>query len=584
MRGVPIVSLGRIQAADSLKATQAAEGLNVLAQIYGSTRVVHAPNAEEEKTAEADHTDSATGESRRTHLRKYGPRTAGITRRHDRLALPQSTRTDPHIRELVGYHQEIGVGGGLKDAHIIGVDMLEGQSFSESFAASADAELKDELLKRGVHVYLPTVHSPEAAIAAGALGLEIEGSVAGTDFVNDKWEFNQAGSRVYLADRDYAAMPTVKEKWRTNTPDSPNAFFTAPGRAFKTEAQALAAFDELMAIADAEPGTFKKLIYAKLKHSAAGRGVEKYKTKTEFLEWLRDPLVNKAMTSDDPNEGVFIDLSVIPRKGTRHSPNVNLYIADDEVVVIGGSYQVLEGGTKHIGNEGPISEEDMKLLMPHIYNLARWARDNGFRGICGADFIIGQNKEVWGIELNGRFNGSTAGVFLAQELRGPSNPGTSLWHARNKMPVPAGVSLKEYTDYLRSQKLDSRDPDSPNGMFDHQTGGIIVLSLYSAQQGSDWGQILVFAKDKAGLKRYIEIASTMPRELVGSQQPDPDIALPYEAAELDSGGGDEPVVDPEHVDGLVNDIDEEGSLGVAAVAANIDGDGESDATRVALAE
>lgn len=379
----------------------------------------------------------------------------------------------------------------------------------------ATDERRESLANRGIRHYLPTICSPDAALAAQAFNLTIDGSPEATLRVNDKWNFNLAGAAVYVPDKSYDDMPRMPEKWRLagTTVGNEMAFFTPPGTRITDIAKAVDVYDILIELAQNNSGLFGQRVFAKLTHSAAGRGVVGVTSKAQLCRWLEDPLVNTALTSLDPREGVMIDLAVKKRRANA-SPNINIYIADDEVVVIGGSYQVLEGETRHIGNQGPVTEEDMQLLMPHIYNISRWAHAQGFRGIAGIDFVIGPQRQVWGLELNGRFNGSTAGVFLALKLSGQDNPGTTVWHARNQMPVPRGVGLEAYASYLASQRLYADASDSPTAFFDHQRGGAAILSLYSASQGNDWGQILVFGRNEEELARHVEIASSMPPELV----------------------------------------------------------------------
>jgi GNAT superfamily N-acetyltransferase len=109
-------------------------------------------------------------------------------------------------------------------------------------------------------------------------------------------------------------------------------------------------------------------------------------------------------------QGTFLVEQFLP---VADSLNVQVSVENDQLTFIGMSSQLLAEGTKHEGNRGGFCylgnriPTEYQEAVEASFTLAHAARDAGYRGILGFDFIVTEAGDVFCIETNARVNGST---------------------------------------------------------------------------------------------------------------------------------------------------------------------------------
>jgi len=100
------------------------------------------------------------------------------------------------------------------------------------------------------------------------------------------------------------------------------------------------------------------------------------------------------------------------------SPNLQLYVGEDSICVLGMSAQVFRDGIHHVGNyfDGSGDDEVDGRVMAQAKALAMEAARMGYRGILGIDFIITAGGEIYAVEINARHNTSTHALWFANRL------------------------------------------------------------------------------------------------------------------------------------------------------------------------
>jgi len=100
------------------------------------------------------------------------------------------------------------------------------------------------------------------------------------------------------------------------------------------------------------------------------------------------------------------------------SPNLQMYVGEDSICVLGMSTQVFRDGIRHVGNyfDGSGDDEVDGRIMAQGKALAMEAARMGYRGILGIDFIVTASGEIYAVEINARHNTSTHAMWFANRL------------------------------------------------------------------------------------------------------------------------------------------------------------------------
>jgi predicted ATP-grasp superfamily ATP-dependent carboligase len=94
--------------------------------------------------------------------------------------------------------------------------------------------------------------------------------------------------------------------------------------------------------------------------------------------------------------------------------NAHFAIFKKEIIVFPGSVQIVEVENNCLLYKGgdyiafkTLSEKNRKYFYDMTYSLASMLQEMGFRGICGIDVLVGRNDELYLMEVNPRFQGSS---------------------------------------------------------------------------------------------------------------------------------------------------------------------------------
>ncbi|WP_172106274.1 ATP-grasp domain-containing protein [Allofrancisella frigidaquae] len=181
------------------------------------------------------------------------------------------------------------------------------------------------------------------------------------------------------------------------------------------------------------------------------------------------------------------------------SPAFQVCIADkkEDDICLGLSDQMLDGQT-HLGNKYKSKFSDEPAVIAICDQITEILRDMGVRGIIGVDLLI---RNIDGkivpyiLEVNARQTGAIYAGFLAYELReGEHKP----WIGHNNVIVPKGATIKDYHEYLKSNKVDYKYGDSE---------GVVITCIGNLDLNNKV-MILVMADTEKRLKEILEIATS----------------------------------------------------------------------------
>lgn len=406
-------------------------GTPVLTQIFAdvggaSAPVLYCANAGKEPTSDPALDNTAE---------LYSGRGLAMLR-HGDVATLAASHVGPQ-RELVQHLSDVGVSR-FRGDHIIGIPELERVSprLSDDFVEELrrpDSALHDDLRRFGSRILLPYIFEPNTDVLAKMLGLRVDASARQSDRINNKLTTKRALARLGVP------VPT----WR----------------AFYTEGGARRAFNELFEMARRDPRASGS-IFAKLNRSAAGRGVKELRTRADFDRWVSDPRIQAAMRDRTLTGGAFMDIGVRPR-AENPSPNFMIHVGPNGLsIYINGSYQMLLDGTAHVGNWGPVSQEDLNKVWPYLTIIAKWMQSMGICGLAGIDFVMGEDGVAYLMEINFRMNGSTTAAMLATFY------GASAW-IYGKIAVEDGTTVAQAANHLSQSHI----------LFDGTSGAVILNAL-----------------------------------------------------------------------------------------------------------
>lgn len=124
-----------------------------------------------------------------------------------------------------------------------------------------------------------------------------------------------------------------------------------------------------------------------------------------------------------------LQYAVSPYQEAGISPNIHMVLFEDDVVLFPPSVQLLEvnrHGITYKGADYPmyrmLPEESTQLLQAYARQIGDILRRAGYRGVCGADFLLSRNR-LYFMEINARFQSST---FLLNRAIAEANWNTSI--------------------------------------------------------------------------------------------------------------------------------------------------------------
>ncbi len=155
-----------------------------------------------------------------------------------------------------------------------------------------------------------------------------------------------------------------------------------------------------------------------------------------------------------------------PLRDVLLSPNLQFYIADDQVYLFCETVQILHDKMDHRGNffdrvEDPTIREK---LLDQGKELAFQVAAMGYRGVLGVDFIITEDEEVFAVEMNARHNTSTYAAWFTNRFTN----GDPLVMIRSGsalcMSLPAGTPLTPM-QWIERLGEDAFNPDRASGVL-----------------------------------------------------------------------------------------------------------------------
>lgn len=431
--------------------------------VYGAAPVVHFTNS----------TDATSGnpEGYDKLLHIMAGRFQGVLRPQDLVLYHEAVVKEQ--RALASYHREIDLSQ-LPDDHIIGLSGPLTHRLSDNFGDLGPEELGviREITAPMRHArgrLLPYIASP------------------GSTRVSKKLHLPQdAHARVGL--RLNNKLYTKKAIERQNNRSRSITIAQPLGMSIPNANVASRIFRYLRGIARSDPRSDGR-VWAKLNCSGGGAGVIGLRDESTLYSWLQLPHVQQAFLKKGITGGVHMDVGIKARSFDS-SPSVGIFVgrtpAQDRILI--GSYQLLINGKDWVGNVGPLSSQDRAKIQKILRPIFHFLRSQGGFGLCGIDFIVGEDGVFYLIEINFRITGAMAAGFIARERHAPA------WIAANEIPVPWNTSLDIYAGHLRSRKI-LLGPDSP-------TAGVFVLNgLPALGYGNDHpvmqGGVLAGSRDEA---------------------------------------------------------------------------------------
>jgi hypothetical protein len=441
-------------------------GLTAREQLWPNP-VVHFTNYPAEGMSYADKT--------KIDIAYLGGRPASVLQGNDVLFCAE--REAPIHRDMVSYHNHLGISSFRYD-DVIGIPS-QGPLIpicSDTAKLSADEPQAVRNMLNGARIMLPVIVSSDTVGIARRFGLTSETTSGPVDIANNK-----------------KFLPALA---------SLGGYLTPPTRKPADMLSAAKFFKELIDIAMADPARFEPKVWVKLCRSSGGEGVKGFTSVREFTDWLnvegQGGDFRDAMVSDGYHEGIVLQLGVRAR-ATDAAPNINFYVGDsaDADRDLGASYQAIEDGSIHVGNDGMISESDREMISPIITRVSRSLRALGYRGLCGIDVIMGDNGEIWVIDINARWNASTSTLMLFNDLQ--RLPGVGVFRYTSKVRVPRSTSVSEYADWLDSQRI----------AFHPDRGGVVPINFMTAHRSPDKESYVgasIFARNHEAVNEYHELA------------------------------------------------------------------------------
>ena len=419
--------------------------------------VLYYPNAGMEPTSDLCLDDMAE---------LYSGRGFGMLRSVDATVMEQ--RHVIHQRALVRHLNSVGISR-FPPERIIGIPDMPGDHPRCSHAFVREllrrkSPLAEQIQATGAKILLPYIGEANTDLVAQKLGLETGANRKTTDLINNKWYVKQALQNIGIP--------------------------VPPGRKLTTSDTAHAAFRDLMDLARNDK-TASGILFAKMNRSAAGRGITQLECRKDLDRWIIESKLCDPMQKFDSviSEGAFLDIGIALRDANQY-PSSIIYVSPQKGchLYINDSYQIIENGTDHVGNKGPLSLCDRKIIMPYMDKIAAWMHCMGAFGLAGVDFVMGANGVPYLLEINFRMNASTTAAMIASLKNSPA------W-MYGKIQVKSGTGIHESIRHI-----------STSGILFNGTSGAIIINALPALHGHNFMQGVFLATNDFQLQAIYEKA------------------------------------------------------------------------------
>ncbi|MEK8018431.1 MAG: ATP-grasp domain-containing protein [Candidatus Parabeggiatoa sp.] len=147
------------------------------------------------------------------------------------------------------------------------------------------------------------------------------------------------------------------------------------------------------------------------------------------------------------------------------SPNIQYLITQSAIQELGLSDQILDQAMKHHGNTYPSSATQLEILWRDSRRLCEALQAQGYRGLLGIDFIETTEGQVFAVDINGRANASSFGLYVLRKLFPDSYPEKHLIMLTH-INIGKPVTFTELTEILGQKNLF----DQRQGILPYNTG------------------------------------------------------------------------------------------------------------------
>ncbi len=179
------------------------------------------------------------------------------------------------------------------------------------------------------------------------------------------------------------------------------------------------------------------------------------------------------------HKGVYLLQPLLP---AILSPNLQLYIGDENICLLGETQQILTRSLEHSGNLfDPVEDAAVRrALISQSRAIADEAALMGYRGLLGVDFVVQDNGDVFAVEINARHNTSTHALWFVNRFFNndpfmPTEPGATAFARFGSR------ESRTATQWLRILGDLAFDPDSGEGILPYDTQGQNLEAVISGR-------------------------------------------------------------------------------------------------------
>jgi len=179
-------------------------------------------------------------------------------------------------------------------------------------------------------------------------------------------------------------------------------------------------------------------------------------------------------------KGVYLLQPLVPAV---LSPNLQVYIGDENICLLGETQQILTRSMEHSGNLfDPVEETAVRRALVSQSNaIAGEAALMGYRGLLGVDFVVQDNGDVFAVEINARHNTSTHALWFVNRFFNndpflPAEPGVAAFARFGSRKSCAA------TQWLRILGDLAFDPDKGEGVLPYDTRGQNLEAVISGRE------------------------------------------------------------------------------------------------------
>ena len=99
-----------------------------------------------------------------------------------------------------------------------------------------------------------------------------------------------------------------------------------------------------------------------------------------------------------------------------YSVNIQYNIGVNIIQILGLTDQILDNQLKHQGNIYPSSATQIEKIKHYSHTICEELQSQGYRGLLGIDLIETIEGEVFAVDINGRANASSFGLYVIRQL------------------------------------------------------------------------------------------------------------------------------------------------------------------------